>query len=234
MWEKALEVASHITHPVSLAAFALVVTAYILLRVAIKRRSRLAWFLAVLVFLFGIAPLLSSTYLQSKGLYHVRVFVLGIDKQPVDDPNVSLTSSNGGEPKKVKGGWEFDIPPQSRPADAKLELFASLKSAFLTGSSTLVLDKDYFPATKIQLAQDTSAKVRGTVIDEHRRSVSGAQVSILGYSDIAVTDKMGNFVLAAHAADGQMVHLRAQKDQMTADVSAPAGNEPVELILKRR
>jgi hypothetical protein len=44
---------------------------------------------------------------------------------------------------------------------------------------------------------------------------------------------MGNFVLPAHAADGQIVHLRAQKDSLTADESVPAGSEPVELVLKR-
>ena len=71
------------------------------------------------------------------------------------------------------------------------------------------------------------------MIDEHRRSVAGAHVSIPGYPDIAVTDEMGNFLLPAHAADGQIVHLRAQKDQLTADVSVPAGNEPAELMLKR-
>jgi hypothetical protein len=169
----------------------------------------------------GLAPLLVSAYLQSRGLYIVRVFVLGIDKQRIDDPSVSVTSSNGGEPKTVKGGWEFDIPPQSRPADGKLKLFASVKNAFLAGNSTLVLDKDYFSKAEIQLAQDNTAMVRGIVIDEHRRSVAGAQASIAAYSDIAVTGKMGNFVLPAHAADGQMVHLRAQKDQMSADVSAP-------------
>lgn len=27
--------------------------------------------------------------------------------------------------EKDSGGWEFDIPPQSRPADDKVELFAS-------------------------------------------------------------------------------------------------------------
>ncbi len=115
-----------------------------------------------------------------------------------------------------------------------MKLFASVKNAFLAGDSTLVLDKDYFPTVEIQLGHETSAMVRGIVIDEHRRSVAGAQVSIPGYSDIAVSDKMGNFVLAAHAADGQMVHLRAQKDQLSADVSAPAGDQPVELVLKRR
>lgn len=231
MWEKGLEIASRITHPVAVAAFAAVLAAYLFSIAIKKRQSRIVWFLVAAILLLGLAPLLSSTYLQSRGLYRVRVFVLGTDKQPVDDAHV--TSSNGGEPKKVEGGWEFDIPPQSRPADGKVKLYASVKSAFLAGSSTLVLGQDYLPNLEIQLDRDTSATVRGVVIDEHRRSVAGAQVSIPGYPDIAETDKMGNFLLPAHAADGQIVHLRAQKGQLTADMSVPAGNGPVELVVKR-
>jgi len=230
VWEKALEIASHMTHPVAVAAVGLVLAAYAF-SMAIKKKLRVAWFLVAVILLLGLAPLVSSTYLGSRGLYRVRISVLGTDKQPVDDAHV--TSSNGGEPKKVEGGWEFDIPPQSRPADGKVTFFASVKSAFLAGRSTLVLGKDYFPTTQIQLGRDTSAMVRGIVIDERRRSVAGAHVWIPGYPDIAVTDEMGNFVLPAHAADGQIVHLRAQKDQLTADVSVPAGNEPAELVVRR-
>ena len=57
-------------------------------------------------------------------------------------------------------------------------------------------------------------------------------MSIPGYSDIAVTDEMGNFVLPAHAADGQIVQLRAQNGRLTADVSVPAGNKGVELVVR--
>jgi hypothetical protein len=229
MWEKALEIASHITHPVSLAAFAAVLAAYVFSIAIKKRQSRIVWFLAAVILLLGLAPVLSSTYLQSRGVYRVRVFVLGKDNQPVEDAHV--TSSNGGEPKKVEGGWEFDIPPQSRPADGKLKLYASVKNAYLAGSSTLVLNNDYFPTVEIQLDRDTSATVRGVVIDEHRRSVAGAQVSIPGYPDVAATDQMGNFVLPAHAADGQIVQVRAQKGRLVASTSVPAGNAAVELVL---
>jgi hypothetical protein len=231
VWEKALEIASHLAHPVAAAAFAAVLAAYLFSIAIKKRRSSITWLLAAVILILGLAPLLSSTYLQSRGLYRVRAVLLGADKLPDNDAKV--ISSNGGEPKKVEGGWEFDIPPQSRPADGKLKLFALEKNAFLAGSSTLVLDKDYFPTVEIQLDRDTSATVRGDVIDEHRRSVAGARVSIPGYPDVAVTDAMGNFVLPVHAADGQIVRLRAQKDQLTADVSVPAGNAPVELMLKR-
>jgi hypothetical protein len=230
MLEKALETASHITHPVTVAVFTAVIAAF-LFTIAIRtKQSRIIWFLVAVVLILGLAPLLSSTYLQSRGLYVVRVFVLGTDKQPVDDARV--TSSNGGEAKKIQGGWEFDIPPQSRPADGKLKLFASEKNAFLAGSSTLVLDKDYFPAVEIQLEQDTSAVVRGVVLDERGRSVAGARVSIPGYPDVAVTDEMGNFVVPAHAADGQIVQVRAQKDQLVGTLSVPTGR-PVELVIKR-
>jgi hypothetical protein len=229
VWEKVLEIASRITHPVTVAAFAAVLGAYLFSMAIKKRQSRITWLLAVVVLILGLAPLLSSTYLQSRGLYRVRVVVLGTDKLP---DNAQVISSNGGEPKKIEGGWEFDIPPQSRPADSKLTLFASEKNAFLAGRSTVVLDKDYFPTVEIQLDRDTSAIIRGDVIDEHRRPVAGVHVWIPGYPDDAVTDERGNFVLPAHAAEGQMVRLRAQKEKSTADMSAPAGSTPAELILK--
>src|SRR5882672_716467 len=143
-WNKVHELASHITHPVTVALFA----AYSFSSAIKKRQSRVAWLLGAAVLLLGLAPLVSSAYLQSRGMYRVRVLVLGTDKQPVDAAHV--TSSNGGEPKKVEGGWEFDIPPQSRPTDGKLTLLASAPNAFLTGQSTLVLDKDYFPYVEVQ------------------------------------------------------------------------------------
>jgi hypothetical protein len=231
MWEKALEFASRITHPGTIALFTTVLAAYLFSLAIKKKQSRgIAILLAIAVLLLGLAPLLSSTYLQSRGLYAVRVFVLGTDKQPVDD--ASVTSSIGGEPKKIQGGWEFEIPPQSRPTDGKLKFFAVVNNAFLTGSSTLVLDNNYFPTVEIQLGRDTSAMVRGYVIDEHRKSVAGATVSIPGYPDVAVTDQMGNFALPAHAADGQMVQVRAQKGQLVGTISAPAGKTS-ELIVKR-
>jgi hypothetical protein len=231
MPKEVLESANHITHPVTIAAFAAALAANAFALALRAKKPRVAWILAIGIIILGLAPLAASTFLQSQGLYRVRVAVLGPDKSPVNDAQV--ISSNGGEPKRVEGGWEFDIPPQSRPADGKLRLFASEKNAFLAGSSTLVLDKDYFPAVEIQLEKDTSAVVRGVVVDDRGRSIAGARVSIAGYPDVATTNEMGNFVLPAHAADGQVVRVRAQKDQLVADVFVPAGGAPVELILRR-
>ena len=135
MQEEALKLASHITHPVTVAAFALVFAAFALSASLKAKKPRLAVILAIAIVLLGLAPLAASTFLQSRGVYRVRVIVLGLDKQPVHDAEVTTM---GGEIKKADGSWELEIPPQTRPADGKLSLFASVKDAFLAGSSTLV------------------------------------------------------------------------------------------------
>jgi sugar lactone lactonase YvrE len=74
--------------------------------------------------------------------------------------------------------------------------------------------------------------VRGVVVDEDLGAIVGATVSITGYSDVAVTDQKGNFVLPAHAGKGQIVEVHARKGQLTGSLSAPAG-KVVEVILSR-
>ena len=61
----------------------------------------------------------------------------------------------------------------------------------------------------------------------------GARGSIPGYPEIANTDKMGNFSLAAHAADGQLVLVRAEHGDLVAEVSVIAGRS-AELVLRKR
>jgi hypothetical protein len=233
MEEQALKIASHIGHPVTVAAFALVIAASVFALALRARRPRpmLAWIVAAGIIVLGVAPFAASAFLQSRGVYHVQVVVVGPGQSPVEIAQVK--SSNGGELKMVEGGWELDIPPQTRPVDGKVTLFASVKDEFQKGRSTLVLAQDYYPTATIQLVADTSAMVRGVVVDEDLRAVAGATVSIAGYSDVAVTDQKGNFVLPAHAGKGQMVEVRAQKDQLTGRLlSAPAG-KVVEVIISR-
>ncbi len=130
----------------------------------------------------------------------------------------------------VAGGWELNIPRETRPTDGKVTLTASIKDEFLAGKSTLVLAEDYYPTATIQLEAVTSAMLRGVVVDEGLHAIAGARVSIDGNPDIALTDSKGNFVLHAHAGNGQMVEVRAQKGAMVGHLSAPAG-KVVEVIL---
>lgn len=232
MWDHALQIASGIHDPIAIVAFGIVFASFIFwVGRKTNFRGPLKIF-AVGIFVVSLAPLAASTFLSSRGIYRVRVTVLGPDRTPIEDAQVS--SSSGGEPKKTADGWEFDIPPQSRPADNKVVLRATVKNAFLSGQSTVFLDRDYYPTSTIEVTPDTSATIRGVVLDERLRSVAGASVSIAGYGEGTVTDRMGNFVLQAHAADGQIVQVRAQKGPLVGNVSAPAGRTPVQIILKRR
>lgn len=234
MLEKALEIASRITHPIPAAAFAAVLAVVVLISARRKGKPstpEAVWIiLAIGIIVLGIAPLAASTYLQTQGIYRVRLVVLDPDGLPAS--NADVTSSVGGEPTAAKGRWEFIIPPKTRPADGSVTFIASVRSAFLTGSSTLILAEDYFPTRTIQLTADTSAVVRGVVLDARGMSVADADVSIPGYSDAAVTDKMGNFSLPAHVADGQIVQVRAQKGRLVGSMSVPAGSIPVQIVIK--
>ncbi len=227
-----LKIANHISHPVTVAAFAWVIGAFILvLALLIKKPSpQMASIAAAGIVLLGSVPFAVTAFLQARGVYHVLVVVVRPDQATVDIAQVR--SSNVGELKMVPGGWELEVAPQTRPADGKVTLFANVKDEFLNGQSTLVLGKDYYPTATIQLLSDRSAMVRGVVADEDLRAVSGATVSIAGSPEVAVTDQKGNFVLPAHAGNGQIVEVHAQKGQLTGNLSAPAG-KVVEVIISR-
>jgi hypothetical protein len=217
-------------------AAAFLFLAFLILVKALKTKTpqiKLLLIIVVVAVVFlGVAPIASDTYLKSKGIYHVRVAVLTPDGMPVTSADV--TSLGGGEHKQVEGGWEFDIPPQIRPANGTVEFRAVVRSAFLTGRSVVVLDTDYYPTTTIKLAADESATVRGIVVDERNLPVAGASVFVTGYSDSVTTDNSGSFALPAHAADGQMVQVRAQKGTLAGNASGPAGRNVLTIVLKRR
>jgi hypothetical protein len=71
--DQALKIASHITHPVTIAAFALVFAATALALALRAKKPRIAWVLATGIIILGLAPLAASTFLQSRGIYRVRV-----------------------------------------------------------------------------------------------------------------------------------------------------------------
>src|SRR5271169_518326 len=105
MQEQALKIASQITHPVTVAAFALVFAATVSGLALRAKKTRIAWILAVGIIVLGLAPLAASTFLQARGVYRIRITILAPDQSPVE--NAQVSSSIGGEPKRVQGGWEF-------------------------------------------------------------------------------------------------------------------------------
>jgi hypothetical protein len=157
-------------------------------------------------------------------LYRIRVTVLDSSGLPVDNANV--WSSLGGEPKRVAGGWQFDIARSAIPKDGSLTVFASRPAAFERGSRRLQLGGEPNPAAILRLEREASAQVRGIVVDSQNRTIAGARVSVIGFeAEATVTDPTGGFVLSAHAAEGQQVQLHIQKQGYSAVTEFhPAGH----------
>jgi carboxypeptidase family protein len=169
---------------------------------------------------------------DSVDVSRLRVLVLGPNGSPVEDAKV--WTSVGGEPKQVAGGWEFDIPISKRPADGRLTVYASQRDAFLSGSEEVRLGNQLASSVTVRLAADLSAMVRGIVQDGAGNALEGVRVSVVGHEgETVTTGPGGQFVLPAHAADGQQVQLHAEKAGYEAVTRFhPAGDFPATLILE--
>lgn len=168
-------------------------------------------------------------------IYRVRVTVIDPQRRPVEDAKV--WSTIGGEPKKVAGGWQFDIPSASVPIDGQVTFHASKENAFLIGERGLKLERDANPAVSIELIRDVKdVVVRGIVLDESNHAIGEVRVNVVGHeSEAVITRPDGGFVLPAHAAVGQQVLLHAEKPGYKAvNQYHPAGDEPATIILERR
>jgi hypothetical protein len=228
MPEPALKIANYIPHPGVLAVIFLVLAAVMVVVALRAKRPIVGSAAAAVLIALGLAPLAVSHALNSQGVYHVQVELRRPDRSPVY--YAQLKSSASGDLKIFEGGWRLDIPRQNRPADGKITFSAAAKDEFLKGSSTLTLADDYYPTVTIPLVADTSAKIRGVVVNQNMVAVAGATVSVAGYPEATTTDSKGNFTLPAHAGNGQLVELRAQKDGTFAHLNAPAG-KVVEVVM---
>jgi hypothetical protein len=228
MPEQVLKLANHTPHPELIAIFA-VLFAAVLVAVSLRARRPIPGsIVAAVILAFGFAPLYVCHLLQARGVYHVQVELHRPDGSPVY--YAQLKSSLPGPLQIFEGGWRLDVTPENRPFDGRIAFSAAAKDEFLQGNSTLALSNDYYPTVAIPLTPDTSAKIRGVVVNGNMVAVEGASVSVAGYPDVAVTDRKGNFLLPAHAGNGQLVEVRAQKNGAWGHLNAPAG-KVVEVIL---
>ena len=228
--EKALEIASRITNMTTASVWAVTFLGIALCLVIKLKNKSIAWLLAAGMIVLGIAPLAARTFLASRGIYHLRAVVLGLDNQPVDESE--LRASVGGEKKKTGDGWEIDIPPQVKPSDGKVTVYAEVPNAFLTGETTLMLEEDYYPTVKIQLAKAPSVTIHGEVLDKNQKSVAGADVSLPDCTQFTKTDEHGMFALNSCVAKGQMVRIHAEKGKLSSTITEPAG-DTAEIVLRR-
>ena len=231
--EPLFDMAAKISGPWSLAAFGIAAIVYIIL----KKRGKVSPLGWVCILFFVLVPILSAAYVQifrirseNASLYRMRVTVLGANQIPVEDANV--WSSIGGEPKKVSGGWEFDIPTALRPANRPVKVFAAIPAEFLSGESDVTLDADYNPTAIVQLGKKGGASVHAVVTDALGRGVEGARVTVAGASPAFDTKSDGQFTLSTDAADGEEVLLSVTKEgYKSVQQLQPAGNEPATIVL---
>jgi hypothetical protein len=234
------KIASQISTPIALIAFALACLLWIIDRALKKRQISDKMHGLLLIAMVGclsvgLLATLGYFYLKYEAglnsVYRVRVTVIGTEHTPVE--NATVWSSIGGEPKKVNGGWEFDIPNGNKPLDGEIIIYAKIENTSLQGKVNLRLETDRSPSIVVLVTPDESAMVRGTVEDEAGHALRGVDVSVVGYGDERVTTSAsGSFVLRAHVADGHAVRLHAEAPKyQPLEQDQPAGAAPAILVL---
>ena len=233
-------VVSKITNPFSLSAFALAVVLAIVGAILKSKGMKVptaVWFLIPLLVAMPIGAAVYQQAITSKeqAIYRVRVTVYDPQGVPVQDAKV--TSSFGGEPKKVDAGWEMNIPAATVPKGEKLRITAAKESAFLKGQAELMLGGERNPTVNLNLTHDATATVRGVVVDEGgNRYIAGARVSVVSYgAEAVITKEDGGFALPAHKAFGQQAQLHVEaKGYKAVSQWFPAGDNEAEIRLVRQ
>lgn len=229
------QIASKVSSAWSLAAFAIIALVVLIVKLRGRKIPPVAWGVVAAIVVIALAPIVAPAYMSSYGIYRVRVVVLDDRQMPTNDAKV--TCSTGGEIKKVEGGWECDFPAKTKAEDGKMQAYAMVANAFLTGRAELELKDDYSPVLTVPLKRDMSATIRGIVVDldHHDAPLEGVRVGVVGYeAEAQITHQGGNFVLPAHAANDQQVRLFAYKDgyEGATEESHPAGDSQVTIKLR--
>jgi hypothetical protein len=169
---------------------------------------------------------------RAPDVYRVRVIVLDHEGVPADDSKV--TSSWGGEPKLVQGGWEFTIPHGTMPISGAVEIYAERPAAFERGVTAVKLAADANVSTTIRMAVDSTAQISGIVLDQQRSAITGARVTVVGHENEAViTGSTGGFHMLAHAPTGKQVQVHVQRTGFRAHIDFYQAGYAHEIILSR-
>jgi hypothetical protein len=150
-------------------------------------------------------------------LYAVRVQVFDPQGQPVE--GATIRASVGNEPHRLPDGWwQIDIPAVKVPADGRISLRADHKD-WKGNQVELILAADSNPQVKIHL-NEPETWVRGQVVDQSGRGVSGAKVFRQGGpSEVAIANEEGHFELRLTVPSGERVRLRAELGEQVAGVN---------------
>ncbi len=81
--------------------------------------------------------------------YGLRVLVVDAQGGPIE--NAKVTSSLGGEPQKIPGGWQFDIPSASVPSNGNVTVYATVENPALKGETEIQLAADHNPTATVRV-----------------------------------------------------------------------------------
>src|ERR1700687_5544487 len=112
MLQTFLKAASGVSTTWRLAAFAIAAVVYLATHKQKGTARHGSTAVVAAIALLGLVPILGSFYVDphknEPSVYQLRTVVLDPQGIPVEDAKV--WSSLGGEPKKIAGGLQFDIP----------------------------------------------------------------------------------------------------------------------------
>lgn len=198
-----------------------------------QRSERFRWGLIATagLLVLSLGALMAASSMRPK-LYQIRVTILGLDGQPTD--SAELSSSVDGVQKQLSGGWELEVPVAKRPASGRVALWAT-QGPLSSPRIEIELGRETILAQELQLER-VEVDLRGIVVNEAGEAIPEARVFVVGFEhDFAVTGPGGNFVINAHAAQGERVPLRVVKSgYRTREQSHLAGRAPVTLVLEEQ
>lgn len=165
--------------------------------------------------------------------YRVQVNVVNAQNEPV--PDFKIWTSLDNTKRDASGSWSFEVPEVKKPPAGEVTVYADKKSAYLKGEVVVRLAENYNLTVPLVLLKDTSARVRGRVLDERGGAAGGALVHVPGHeSEGVTTGPDGRFDLPAHAAPDERVQLYAVKGRADTREWFAAGGVEVTLTLKPR
>lgn len=166
-------------------------------------------------------------------LYAIRVQVLDPQDRPVG--GARIRASAGNEPQRLPDDWwEVEIPVAKVPASGLVTLWAEHEE-WEGNRLDLRLGEDPNPRAEIRLKRPETW-LRGRVVDESDRALSGVRVSPQdGTPGEAITDMEGYFALKLSVPRDARIRLRAELEgSKPGDDFCYAGRDSCWIILEKK
>jgi|GEM_PF-5819884 len=169
--------------------------------------SRWGTLIGVVVGIVGTAATLWFG-LRPPALYSLRIQTVDPSGNPVRGATVHV--STGNEPHLLPDGWwEVQIPHAKVPSDQRVTVWGEHPD-WAAAREVLHLGRDPEPSFELHLRTPTGT-ILGTVVDDRRRAVGGARVTVLDQTVAAAeTDHDGRFTFHLLAAVGTKVTIHVE------------------------